>query len=214
MTPHDERDHWVRWHDAYEDPASGHSRRLRAVQDQLRAALDRARPGAIRVLSLCAGQGRDLLDVLLVHPRARDVHARLIELNPDLAAAARLAASRLTAGEVEVLQADAGLTDAYRGATPADILLLAGIFGNVADSDIERTAGATAMLCAAGATVIWTRHRRPPDATPVIRAWYARAAVDELAFVAPADEQWSVWAGRFTGTPTALRAGERLFAFR
>jgi hypothetical protein len=30
--------------------------------------------------------------------------------------------------------------------------------------------------------VIWTRHRRPPDLTPQIRAWFAAAGFDEIAF--------------------------------
>jgi hypothetical protein len=30
---------------------------------------------------------------------------------------------------------------------------------------------AVPTLCRADATVIWTRHRRPPDLTPQVRAW-------------------------------------------
>jgi hypothetical protein len=37
-------------------------------------------------------------------------------------------------------------------------------------------------LCAPGATVIWTRHRRPPDVTPRIRAWFTDAGFREVAF--------------------------------
>jgi hypothetical protein len=33
-----------------------------------------------------------------------------------------------------------------------------------------------------GATVIWTRHRRPPDLTPQIRGWFAASGFDEIAF--------------------------------
>jgi hypothetical protein len=33
------------------------------------------------VISLCAGQGRDLLGVLADHPRREDVRARLVELD-------------------------------------------------------------------------------------------------------------------------------------
>jgi hypothetical protein len=40
---------------------------------------------------MCAGEGRDLLEVLADHPRSGDVGGRLVELNPELAgrAAAR-----------------------------------------------------------------------------------------------------------------------------
>jgi hypothetical protein len=206
-------DRWLRWHDAYDDPDSAHSRRLATVQREIRTALDAARPGRIRVVSLCAGQGRDLLEVLRGHPRRADVEARLVELDPRLADAARAAAAALGAGRIEVVQADAGTSDAVGGAVPADIVLLAGIFGNVPDADIERTARACAMLCAPGATVIWTRHRRPPDLTPTVRRWFAEAGVRELAFAAPDDAQFSVWAGRFEGQPEPWRPGRRWFAF-
>ena len=62
MTSEDDR--WVRWHEAYQDPGSAQFRRLVLVQSEIRQALDAAPPGPIRVLSLCAGNGRDLLEVL------------------------------------------------------------------------------------------------------------------------------------------------------
>src|ERR1017187_7995132 len=36
--------------------------------------------------------------------------------------------------------------------------------------------------CAGRVTVIWTRHRRPPDLTPRVGAWFTAAGFDELAF--------------------------------
>jgi Putative methyltransferase len=206
-------DRWVRWHDAYDDPTSAQTRRLRLVQAQIQLVLDQAPAGPIRVLSLCAGQGRDLLEVLRDHPRRADVSARLVELDPRLAAQARALAAEVGECRIEVVEGDAGTTDACVGAVPADLLLLAGIFGNVPDADIERMAQATSMLCAAGATVIWTRHRRPPDVTSTIRGWYRAADVQELAFIAPDDELFSVWVGRFTGPPEPVQHGGRLFTF-
>jgi hypothetical protein len=40
----------------------------------------------------------------------------------------------------------------------------------------------TQRLCAPQATVIWTRHRHPPDLTPYIRGTFERAGFGELAF--------------------------------
>ncbi len=48
--------------------------------------------------------------------------------------------------------------------------------------DIRRTVQAAPALCRPGATVIWTRHRRAPDLTPQVRAWFAEAGFDEIAF--------------------------------
>src|SRR5690242_14199661 len=71
---------WRVWHDQYDLPDSWMARRLKAVQTQIRAALDAGESGPLRVISLCAGQGRDLLEVLAEHPRRDDVQARLVEL--------------------------------------------------------------------------------------------------------------------------------------
>ncbi len=95
------------------------------------------------------------------------------------------------------------------------MLLLCGIFGNISDTDIERTAAAAPALCAPGATVIWTRHRRPPDLTPRIRAWFNGAGFDELAFDALDNATLAaVGVGRLShAAPTGLPCGP-LFTFR
>jgi hypothetical protein len=76
-----ERD-WYTWHRDYDEPGTALARRLVAVQDQIRTALDAAPPGPLHAISLCAGQGRDLIGVLAHHPRRHDVTARLVELDP------------------------------------------------------------------------------------------------------------------------------------
>jgi hypothetical protein len=83
---------WIEWHRAYDDPDSPLSRRLAVVQRTIAETLDTAAPGAIRVISMCAGEGRDLLGVVPHHPRGRDVTGRLVELDPALAEVARRAA--------------------------------------------------------------------------------------------------------------------------
>jgi hypothetical protein len=62
-----ERD-WTRWHDDYDDPESHLSTRLRVVQRRLGGTLDAARPGALRLISACAGQGRDVIEPLPFRP--------------------------------------------------------------------------------------------------------------------------------------------------
>src|SRR5215216_453640 len=53
---------WRGWHDGYDDPASSLSRRLVVVQTRLAEVVAR---GDVRsVLSLCAGDGRDIIPVL------------------------------------------------------------------------------------------------------------------------------------------------------
>jgi hypothetical protein len=204
---------WVEWHEPYDDPASHLARRLTLVQGDLRRALDSCPEGSIRVISMCAGQGRDLLGVLPDHPRRDDVRARLVELDERNVAAARQVIADRDLSSVEVVAADAGTTDAYAGAVPAHVVLACGVFGNITDDDVEQTIRELPGLCAPGATVLWTRHRFPPDLTPDIRAWFEQAGFAELAFDAPAEDFFSVGACRFDGVPRLLEAGRRLFDF-
>jgi hypothetical protein len=201
---------WVEWHRDYDDPGSLLSRRGELVQGHLRAELERAAAGDVRLISLCAGQGRDVIGVLAGHPRRDDVRARLVELDERNVAVARQAAGL---DGVEVLQADAGITDACVGAVPAQIVVACGIFGNISDSDIQATVAALPSLCAPGALVLWTRHRSPPDLTPAIRSWFGEAGFREEAFGTSPDGFMSVGAQRLAGEPAALALGQRLFTF-
>jgi hypothetical protein len=133
------------------------------------------------------------------------------------------AGAALTGAAVEVVTGDAGTVDAYAEAVPADLVLVCGVFGNIPDDDIRHTVDTLPQLCAAGATVIWTRHRKAPDVTPAIRTWFAAAGFDEVAFRSedeseadPTDRtgRFGVGAHRLTAGPQPLQAGTRLFTFR
>src|SRR4051812_8882201 len=204
---------WHAWHRAYADPTSPLSERLHVVQSHIAAWLDETAPASVRVVSSCAGDGRDLLQVLAARSDAHRVTATLLEADARLAGRATEEIERLGLSTVEVRCTDAGSSDAYADAVPADLVLLCGIFGNVPDLDIRRTVAVAPQLCAAGARVIWTRHRREPDLTPQLRAWFAAEDFTEQDFVAPTHGIYSVGVHRFDGTPRALELGRRLFAF-
>ncbi|HEX3922635.1 MAG TPA: hypothetical protein VHY31_10150 [Streptosporangiaceae bacterium] len=165
---------WLAWHAGYDDPSSGLSARLRRVQAWLARALDRAPPGPLRLVSLCAGQGHDVIGVLPGHPRRDDVRAVLIEADPHIAGQAR----------------------------------------HAAEQDIQRTVEAAPAMCQPGATVIWTRHREPPDPTPRIRAWFTGAGFDEVAFDAVGtDGLMSVGVARLARGPAGRLPDGPLFTF-
>ena len=96
---------WVGWHARYDDPDSTQSRRLVVVRRRVGEALDALGTQA-RVLSLCAGDGRDLLPELAARPRlAPDV--LIVERDETLAGQARSAAAALGVDRVVVRAADA-----------------------------------------------------------------------------------------------------------
>lgn len=203
---------WLSWHDAYDQPDSSLARRLVAVQDRIRIALDTAPPGRLQAISMCAGQGRDLIGVLKDHPRRDDVTARLVELDERNAAIARDSADAAKLGQVEVLTADAALTDSYSGIAPAYLVLACGLFGNMSDADVKRTIGYCTQLCARGGTVIWTRGRFEPDLVPQVCDWFVERGFEELWVSAP-DAGYGAGAHRFAADPDPLEPGARMFTF-
>ena len=106
----------------------------------------------------------------------------LVELDESNCAYAHDQIARDGLTSVDVRCTDASMAANYADAVPADVLLLCGIFGNVNDADVERTVRNCARLCAPGATVLWTRHRKPPDLTVDIRRWFDEAGFRQLSF--------------------------------
>jgi hypothetical protein len=188
------------------------SDRLAVVQDRVRAALDECPPGPLKVISICAGQGRDLLGVLATHPRRRDVAARLVEIDPRNAAAAHEAAGAASLSGIEIVVSDASLTDRYEGMIPADLVLACGLFGHVSDEDVQRTIGFLSCMCKRGGTVLWTRNRRRPDLVPRLCDWFEQGGFEQ-EFVTLRRMVFCVGAHRFIGEPRALEMGERMFTF-
>ena len=206
--------HWVRWHQHYDDPSSPLSVRLRVVQSMVADVLSAAEEGPIRIVSVCAGQGRDVIDVLATHPRGGDASALLVELDPVLVAFARArAAAAGVSGQVRVVEGDAALSRWYMDDVPADLVLVCGVFGNVSAADISRTIEALPGWCREGSEVIWTRHRRPPDATPFIRAEFWAAGFTEVAFEAPDGYVLSVGRNRLERPPGEFDPEATLFEF-
>lgn len=79
---------WQRWHDDYDDPDSDLSARLVVVQGWIQTGADQAPAGPLRLISVCAGQGHDVIGALGPHRRSRDVRGLLVERDVGNVAAA------------------------------------------------------------------------------------------------------------------------------
>jgi hypothetical protein len=207
---------YLQWHDDYDDPDSDLSRRLAVVQEHLRDRLD-ATSGPVRVLSLCSGDGRDILGVLAGRSDRDRVSGVLLELHEGVAANARQRIDELgLTDRLEVRIADAGLSDSYVDAVPADLVLLVGIFGNIHPPEIKSLIDTVPQLARPGALVLWSRGRSAPGGggrTSEVAGWVREAGCIELSLTAPADAQFVVGAAEFRGITEPLRAGRRLFTF-
>jgi hypothetical protein len=163
-------------------------------------------------VSLCAGQGDDLIGALKGYPHADRIRARLVELDErnfaklcEKARAARL-------DHFEMIRGDAADTKQYEGIVPADLVLLCGVFGNISNADIRHTISCLPQFCARGATTVWTRHRREPDMTPRVRKWFEQYGFVETGFFRPEGLLISVGTSRFEGQPQPLKP-TKLFTF-
>jgi len=183
------------------------------VQRRLAQALEQAAPGPIRIVSMCAGQGRDVIGVLAEHHRKDDVTARLVEFDADLVRVARAIAQDAGLAGLEIVQGDASLTSAYAGAVPAHVILVCGVFGNISEADIHGTILELPSLSAPAATVIWTRHRLAPDLTPTIRGWFNEGGFEEIAFDTEEGTNFGVGTHRLVDAPRPFRANLQMFTF-
>ncbi len=135
----------------------------------------------MRLLSLCSGDGRDVLPELARSGR-ETAPTLLVEQDETLADDARATADRLRLTQVTVIAGDAGDMTTFASVLPVDLLMLCGIFGNLAERDVAATIEATPSMLRPGGTVIWTRGSRQPDLRPVIRQWFVDAGFRETAF--------------------------------
>ena len=206
---------WHAWHEAYADPTSSLSRRLAEVRSQLADLLADCE-GPVRLLSLCSGDGRDTVPVLAAS--GREVDACLIELDPELAEASRRAPGEADV-TVEVRTADAGAVAAFEDVLPVDVLMLCGVFGNVADVDVVRTVAAARVMVATGGAVIWTRGKGVPgdptahaDPAEWVRGRFEAVGFEAVVFVKPDDASYRVGVERQRRVVDQTLP-ERLFSF-
>jgi hypothetical protein len=204
---------WVGWHRAYDDPDSWLKQRLGVVQSAISDFFASRADGPVRVVSICAGQGYDLLGVLGSGGHTPSVQARLVEIDPENVRRGRKRAAELRIKGVKFVCRDAGITDAYVGAVPADLVLVCGVLGRISRADVKNTIGLLPQICATSGRVIWTRHRRHPDLTPSIRAWFSESGFAERSFVSPGAGRFAVGVHELEADARPLAPGLRLFTY-
>jgi hypothetical protein len=214
---------WHKWHNGYdENPAL--KRRLALVRKHLSKCLDRSAPGEVRIISVCAGDGRDVLTTLAVHSRLADARARLVELDPKLVTDGEKACSALELSRhVEFVNGDATDPGSYRPVAPASIVVMCGMLGLVDHPEMPNVVRAMQALCAPGGHVVWTRRldwRRGIRQTKILRNLMAEAGFRHVAlnvtsfgalFSRTPRPSFAVCTHRYDGEPVDLPASGQLF---
>lgn len=207
-----ERD-WLDWHRVYDDPSSPFVWRLHTVQFQISKTCSERSPGPIRVISMCAGQGHDLIGVLSGHPRRDDVLALLVERDERNVALARRAAAQAGLNGFTVMAGDASNSSSYADAVPCDLILACGMLGNIDPSGLPALIDEFLRLSAEGAIVIWTYNRLTPQKAQALREMFAAAGYEELAYEESSMGPEVVGVNRLAGTPKQFRNDVTMFTF-
>lgn len=203
---------WHSWHEKYDLPGSSMAHRLETVQKHIEVAVEKLPQGPLRILSVCAGQGRDLLGVLAEHPRGRDVQALLVDLDERNTSWTKERAHSLGLSGISAVTGDASLIDHYQNIAPAHLVLLCGLFGNITDEDIQNTISACSQLCRTDGAIIWTRNRKTPDKVPLISKWFEASNFDRV-WLSEDDPNYGVGTHRFRGHPQPIVSGTYMFTF-
>jgi len=207
---------WKVWHHDYDDPDSSVSHRLVEVRARLAGVLADG-VGQVWLLSICAGDARDVIPVVAVSDC--DVEVTLVELDPELADRARRAAD--AAGvRVDVRTGDAGDPEVYAGLHPVDVLVMVGVLGNVSDADARTTVAAAGSLVAEGGTVIWSRSNRfraepthgYEDPAVWVRDLFEAQGFETVDYLRPDQDAWRLGVSRLA-VPSRDPLPERIFTF-
>ncbi len=207
---------WTHWYRHY-DVAPSFQARLRIVREQIDAALRQCPAGPVTVVSVCAGDGRDVIGALAGHPRTPDVTAWMLDTHAESLARGRQAAAQ--AGlerQVRFLDADAARAASYVGIVPADLVLMSGFLGHLPRANISALIEALPMFCKTGGGLIWNRHlvlNGGGEQVPAIRAMLHQAGFQELHFETTDPDGFAVGRARFTGRTIPLDATRILFHF-
>jgi amino acid adenylation domain-containing protein len=207
---------WNEWYKQYDSLPSLQAR-LRLVCEQIAATLDDCPAGPIRIVSICAGDGRDVIHTVQNHRRRNDVTALLLDNHGESIARGRAAAEQAgLARQLQFIETDAARAGNYAGAVPADLVLLSGFLGHLRHENVPHLIESLPMLCRTGGWIIWNRHlvlHQGREQVLVIRELFRRTKFEEILFKTTAPDGFAVGRCRFAGRGKSLDPTRVMFEF-
>ena len=167
------------------------------------------------LLSLCCGDARDILGILPTHPRRSDVLGWLLDCNPTLIDKAKQAiVGQGLASSVSAIVADATMSSSYTETPPANVIILAGVFGSVEHDEIPRLVRNLRTLCASSAFIIWTQHAREGTGqTEQIQKEFVSNRFSSVKLLTTPQAHYYVGLNCYGGPTEGLCQEARLFTF-
>jgi hypothetical protein len=194
---------------------NNYQQRLTAVQSHLAECLSESAAGEVRIVSVCAGDGRDVIGVLPSHERREDAKAWLVELDRKSVEAGRRAV--LAAGlatHVQFVHGDATDHAAYANLLPCSIVLLCGVLGHVRPDERAETIKRVAQFCEPKGSIIWTRGFRGCESrVREIETLFDEADCERVRRSVTQDQKWAVVTNRYLGPRYEAPTSGRIFTF-
>jgi hypothetical protein len=206
---------WSDWHEAYQDESSELVGRMMACRRHVAAVVAEAPEGPITVVSICGGQGRELIGALEDHPRKGDVRGRLVELDAENTAFATGWATDAGLTDLEIFTGDASVASSYTGLPPIDLVVISGVFGHIDEEDRLALIDFVRQLCHTGSNVVWTSHRTRNGPAEWLRRAFLDRRFQELEYdVVPGDDfEFTVTRNVYDGEQQPFHADARIFTF-
>jgi hypothetical protein len=206
---------WNDWHDAYQDESSELVGRMMTCRRHVAAVVSEAPEGPVTVVSICGGQGRELIGALEDHPRKGDVRGRMVELDPDNTAFASRWAAEAGLSGLEIVTGDASVASSYAGLPIVDLVVISGVFGHLDEDDRLSLIDFVRQLCHTGSNVVWTSHRSNNGPAEWLRRAFLERRFEELEYdIVPGDDfEFTVTRNLYTGEQQPFHAHEQIFTF-
>jgi len=209
------RANWSGWPElAYERPK--YRERLRVFQEQIAECLDQAPHGPLRILSMCVGDGRDVIGVLQSHWRRKEVEAYLVELNgQSVSEGIKHAKASGLGNVVKFIHADATDYSTYKNLAPCDIVLVCGVWGHVPANDRAKLIHALASFCKPGGNVIWSlKTSKGEHRLAEVRSQFDHACWSPVRQNSTPGQKSAVCTYVYRGAALEVPANGRIFSFR
>ena len=206
---------WSDWHEAYEDESSELVGRMMACRRHVAAVVDAAPPGPVTVVSICGGQGRELIGALEDHARKADVRGRLVELDPANTEFASQWAAAAGLTNLDIVTGDASVASSYEGLPPVDLVVISGVFGHIDEDDRHSLIDFVRTLCHTNGNVVWTSHLTNDGPAEWLRRAFMERRFEELEYdIVPGDDfAFTVTRNVYTGEQQPFHPHERIFTF-
>lgn len=175
-------DKWTEWHEnAYNNTNSLAYQRTEIVKNLINKYLYEINKNVV-IVSIGAGQGRDILSVLKERKDNNRIFTYLIDTDMECLDYAKNYAEKNNIINVNVVNIDGSLTENYKDIPKADLIIFCGMMNQKNTEEVKSLANNMKFLCNEDAQIIWSRHGYDEDYSTSFRNVFNENFYKELDF--------------------------------